>query len=268
MNQFATHNKRSNFASSFKINATNKSPNLIKFLVTLFVVVFPMIILFLLFGEPNLLGQNNIVGENGRWYGLGILNETNYPSKLGFYKWLDINNQIANATGSHKDALIKFQQYFLEENKYDYGTGVLSGYEIWVGMTVNLLFALVLGIILVFSIKKVRWDILVPIVASWFGFFIMIITGFIPSYFWGYLIRFVIVLVSFILPIVIMVRITNAMIARSKNVVEYTTDIFNEYQDAEAYYQAGGQKILELKKQNKVQPNDKFKIEKDEKDKK
>ncbi|MCV3754028.1 hypothetical protein [Ureaplasma zalophigenitalium] len=258
-NRFSNSNGK--LAASFKLNTAEKSPNLIKFLISLFVIIIPMIIIFLLLGEPNLLGQNNLVAQNGRWYGVGIINKLHFPKELGFYKWINIHEQIANATGDHKKALEVFAQEFYGVNNYHFGTGVITHFLIWVLMVADFVFGLILSIILVFSIKKVRWDILVPLVSSWFGFFIMIISGLIPAHFWGYLIRFVLVLVAFILPIIIMVRITNALIARSKHAAEYTTDLYNEYQNADTYYKAGQERILLLRKQD---PNkkSKFKIEK------
>ncbi|MCV3728292.1 hypothetical protein OF376_00625 [Ureaplasma miroungigenitalium] len=254
-------NTQSKLAASFKLNTTEKSPNLIKFLITLFVIIIPMIIIFLLLGEPNLLGQNNLVAQNGRWYGEGIINKITFPRELGFYKWININDQIANATGDHKKALEAFAQEFYQTHNYHFGTGVITNFLIWVVMLADFIFGLILSIILIFSVKKVRWDILVPLVSSWFGFFIMIISGLIHAHFWGYLIRFVLVLVAFILPIIIMVRITNALIARSKHAAEYTADLYNEYQNADTYYKAGQERILLMRKQD---PNkkSKFKIEK------
>nr|WP_303923794.1 hypothetical protein [Ureaplasma parvum] len=268
------HSKTTWFRKPFQTNTRFKSPLLYKFLITSFFVVIPMIVFFILYGEINLLGFNGIIGANGRWYGEGFKLDENQQWIVGvkdFYHW---NPIVYDQLKPKPDAfMVEKMQALINKitNQYnhgvEFGTNIISSYPVWVAMFSTLGLAVIVCIIFAFSTPKIRWDILTPVVSCWFGMFILIISGFIPSQIWGYLIRFLILVIAFILPIFIMTKITNAIMNRSKHFETYAADLYNELKDSEQYYNEFNKKRLELKKRNKANERIKYKIEDDQKGK-
>ncbi len=60
----------------------NKRANILKSLFWILLIILPIFLIWILFGEINILGLNWIVSFNGRWYGDGEQNGI-----LDFYKW-------------------------------------------------------------------------------------------------------------------------------------------------------------------------------------
>ncbi|KEZ23968.1 hypothetical protein [Ureaplasma diversum] len=261
--------KKNSFNNPFRINSRFRSSLLVKFLYTAFFVFTPMLIIFILLGEINALGLNGIVGSNAKWYGSGfsINSDQTVTFATNFYKWkpLDFTTLKAQTSSVDFQKIIEFSENFKHTNNQEFGVGPLSSYPVWVSMFVCLFASVLVAVILVLKVPKLRWDILTPIVSCWFGMFILIISGFVPSEVWGYLVRFVIIVIAFIIPIIIMVKITNSLMARSKHFADYTIDLYNEYKDSEQYYQQAAKSQLELKR--KSNPKTKYKLEKEGKKK-
>lgn len=260
-------NSRSSINSYFKTNPKFRSPLLVKFLITLFIVIIPMIILFVLFGEINALGQNGIVGIGARWYGEGFrIENNNVIVEKDFFKWLPIDNQIySKLSVANKSKIDEILANIQNITGARLGERPITYYPVWVALFSNLAVALIISISLAAAIPKVRWDILTPVISSWFGMFIFIISGFIPSEVWGYLVRFLIMAVAFLIPIMIMTKLTNFIMSRSKHFEENVVEMYNELKESEYYYMEAAKKRLELKSKNKSPT--KFKIE-DDKNKK
>lgn len=249
----------------FKTNPKFRSPLLAKTLISLFLVVIPMIIIFVLLGEINILGQNGIVGANGKWYGEGFnVVNSNIQFKKDFFKWLIINpEELFPGDSVNQNKIIEFLNKIKDNYGFGFGEKPLTSYPVWVAMFVDLAAVLIICIIIASTTPKIRWDILTPVVSSWFGLFIMIISGFIPSETWGYIVRFLILAVSFIIPILIMTKLTNAIMARSKNFEKYVVDMYNEHKDSEKYYYEAAKSRLELKQ--KANQKTRYKVEKKDK---
>lgn len=263
--EFSSH-KKTNFNSPFRTNSRFRSSLLVKFLYTAILVFLPMLIIFILLGEINALGLNGVVGASAKWYGSGFVVNNDKTVKfdvLDFYKWKPLDFELLKSQTSSVDyqKIVEFSQKFKQTYNREFGAGVISSYPVWVSMFSCLIASILVAIILVLKVPKLRWDMLTPIVSCWFGMFILIISGFVPSEVWGYLVRFVIIVVAFIIPIIIMVKITNGLMARSKYFVDYTIDLYNEYKDSEQYYQQAAKNQIELKR--KANPKQKYKIEKE-----
>ncbi|WP_051675965.1 hypothetical protein [Ureaplasma canigenitalium] len=244
-----------------------QSPLLLRVLYTLFLVFIPMLVIFILFGEANLLGTNSIIGQLGRYYGNGFIVKNNQIELFdtpGFFKYKEIDQELLKkldptslirATGILSEFRLKYG--------FEYGTTPLTNYHVWASVFPVIVINIIIAIILVKTVKKVRYDILNGIVTTWFGMFMLIVTGYVNAELWGYFVRFLILVISFILPVIIMVKITNRLIAYSKDFQDHTIDMYNELRDSQVYYQRTAKAREELKKRRKEKTTYKVELKKD-----
>lgn len=180
------------------INTKNDKKNILilKILFLILIVIAPLLIVWIIYGEWNSLGLNTLVGIGGKNWG-PIVNDDGTDAGIGY--------------GISKILLISWEPFVIP----------------FIILVIDILI-----FILIFLINKKITLFFIPfIISTWLLFYSIIITGLLvgsSGEFWKYIIRFFIIAFSFMISFFIVNKIVNLIIANTHYGELYANEIINE----------------------------------------
>ena len=227
-------------SSKFENNVAFKSNKLIKFLLILFLTLIPLIVIWVIFAQFNLLGLNWVVSQNGQYF------ISNAQIEL-------INDKLINNNLTDPDLFLKLNHNFYTWNVeshdprvYQVTVQVIPNYGIGYIFS-NWMFLLifgVLGINLIIYIplslfsKKIYLDIFPMFLSTWFGMTTLILTGLIPqNQPYTIPVQILAIVIVFIGTLLLFNFIFNKIMANSKWAESYYRKLILEDKESEEYYE-------------------------------
>lgn len=239
----------------FDNNSPLKTNKLTKFLLILFLTLIPLIVIWIICSQFNLLGLNWVVAQNGKYFVSNsqitkILDDLSQQAivsdqiKLGinFYTWA---------------AKIGNPEYNIILNTIpNFGVGVI--FSRWMYLLIFGVLGLNLAIYIPLTIfsKKIYLDIFPMFLATWFGMITLILTGLIPqNQAYTIPVQVIVIVIAFIGTLLLFNFIFNKIMANSKWAESYYQKLIIEDKESEEYYEDY------LKHKNKFNKNNKTVID-------
>lgn len=168
--------------------STNK---LAKFLMVAFLVVAPMIVIWILCGQPNVMGLNWIVPIEGRYYLTATVGNqiNNYatqvlqcnPIPTEWFNEFKVFHPLLTVADGVEGGLSNQQVEAILHFIPNWGTHYIFNPLILAPIFGVLVFNIILNIILSLTTKAIYLDIFPSFLAAWMGTFMLILCGLMPT---------------------------------------------------------------------------------------